>query len=109
MSNIYIPLKMEDGSELYISSVRIGGGGEVLANAPGPDILNAMDCIKKAMPQVGAFCQKAKTWLQEKVNADEIELEFSVSFTGDMKAIIASAGAEAGISVHLTWKNDEKK
>ena len=115
MSKEYIPMEMEDGSKLYIRAVDIGddkqdiGDGKQSKASAASDVLNAMECIKKAMPQVGDFCHNVKNYLQEKVNADEIELEFSFSVTTDMSAIIASVAAEGSISVHLTWKKEEKK
>lgn len=102
MATQYIQVEMEDGSFLFIESVQVNQGGEKLASSS--DVVKAADCIDKAMPAVTEFCQKTKKSIWERLNPDEINLEFSVSFTADMSAVIASAGAEAGITVKLVWK-----
>ena len=106
MTTKLMPVKMGDGSLLYIQSIMVNQGGEVLAGSN--DVVKAADCIDKALPAVTEFCEKTKERIIEQLKPDEIKLEFSVSFTGDMNAIIASASAEAGITVELVWKKEEK-
>ena len=101
----YVPMEMDDGSTLYIQAVPVNNGSEVLAGAP--DVVKATECLDKAMPAVNGFCKKMKEFIRTEMKPDEIELEFSVSFTGDMSAVITSAGAEAGITVHLVWKEEK--
>lgn len=105
MATEYIPMIMDDGSTLYIQSASVDNGGEVLAGAP--DVVKATECLDKALPAVSGFCKKMKDYLGTELKPDEIKLEFSVSFTGDMSAVIASAGAEAGITVQLVWKKEK--
>lgn len=101
MYSNYTPIEMDDGSIIYLQCVNVFDGGEVLASGNEP--AKAAEVMGKAMSSVTKFAGETKKAL-EALKFDEIELEFSVSVTTDMNAIIASAGAEGGITVHLVWK-----
>ena len=101
-----MPIVMDDETVLYIQTVDTKQGGEVLASSADP--VKATECFDKAMPAVTEFCQKTKGSLKERLNPDEIKLKFSLGFTGDLTAVIASAGAEVGLSVELVWKKEVK-
>lgn len=100
----YIPIELDDGSIVYLQSVNTFDGEEVLASGDEPT--KAAELMSKAMSSVTTFAGETKKAL-EALKFDEIELEFSVSVTSDMNAIIASAGAEGGITVHLVWKKQK--
>ena len=101
----YIPIELDDGSIIYMQSISALSGNEVLASGDEPQ--KAAEVMNKAMSSVTRFVGETKKKL-EALKPDEIELEFSFTVTTDMNAIIASAGAEGGITVHLVWKKDTK-
>ncbi len=100
----YIPIELDDGSVVYIQSASAMNGGEVPASGDEPR--KAAEVMEKAMGSVAKFAGETKKKL-EALKPNEIELEFAVSVTTDMNAVIASAGAEGGITVHLVWKKDK--
>ena len=106
-NTVFLPLELEDGSKLYVQSMRVSAGGERPASAD-KQLNTAAECMDKAMPAVVKFAGGLKDRFAL-LSPDEIELEFTVGFTGELSAVIGSAGAEAGISVHLVWKKEEEK
>ena len=105
--SVFLPLELDDGSTLYVQTMRVRDGGVRPASADR-QVNNAAECMEKAMPAVVKFAGGLKERFAL-LSPDEIEPEFSVGFTGELSAVIGSAGAEGGISVHLVWKNGEEK
>ena len=100
----FLSMELEDGSILRIQTMHTPTGDEV--NASGDEqIVKSAECLDKAIPQVAELSKGMKDRLVKLLGPDELELEFSVGFSADMGAIIASAGAEAGITVRFVWKN----
>ena len=97
----YIPIELDDGSVVYYQSINAFDGKDTPAS--GDKTQKIADVMRKAMSPVAKFAGETKKAL-DPLDFNEIELEFSVTITTDMNAVIASAGAESGITVHMVWK-----
>jgi hypothetical protein len=75
------------------------GGGD--ADSPAPDLSERVSPIIAALKVV-----------QEKLvavgNPNTVELEAGIKFTGEAGVILSKYGAEASISIKLTWHRQEK-
>jgi hypothetical protein len=73
--------------------------GEVVAKA-GQTFEQALGTIKAV---AGAVVEQVRGLAE---SPDEVAVEFGVTLTGGVNAFVASAGADATLSVTLTWKYD---
>lgn len=108
----FITVKMDDGSELLVQAVHVpnNDGGKVLAGSSKNAVRNVKDLFDKTMPQLTSFAKTAKDSfigkikeIDEAAAPDEFELEFSVGFSAEAKAVIASSEMSMGMILHMKW------
>lgn len=118
MSKQYLAIKMDDGSEILIQSADVPRDGTSPNSEWGVDAtfgcsplrreVEFDELLDKAISQVSKFAQGAKNALLKTAAPDEIELEFNVSFSAEVKPILASSELSTGLTVHLKWTNEEQ-
>jgi hypothetical protein len=65
------------------------------------------EALENAMRTVRAMAQWVETTIDDLAgNPDQVEVEFGVKMDFEGQALIAKAGAEAAISVSLTWQRN---
>ena len=104
----YICMEMEDGAKLYVQKAPIKKGGEMKASGGGAETVKAAEYLNENLPVLNKFFLMIKDEIQGGVDPDELELECSILFTGKGSIGVAAFGAEAGINVHMVWKNEGK-
>ena len=115
----YLKVAMEDGSELYIETVDTvrdpgthghghdHGHGHVPAmstQAAEDNVVEATELFGRVLPAATGFAKGVAEQIRRDIPSDEMELEFSIALTGEVKAVICSGGAETGFKVALKWK-----
>lgn len=74
---------------------------------PKPEELARLSAqaLDNAMTTIHAMAERTSTMIDHLAgHPDEVELEFGVKMDVEGNALVAKAGAEAAISVSLTWK-----
>ena len=96
--------RLHPGGEQRAAAIETIGkylSGEKDTGSPAPDLAERVSPIIRALKVV-----------QEKIaevgNPHTVELEAGIKFTGEAGVILSKYGAEASISVKLTWKRQEK-
>lgn len=106
-----IPFELESGETIYIESrasqpsgpqpAGFGQGATAAVEKVSESFESALDRIKPAARAVvKAF--------QEVNEPDEIQLEFGLNFSSEVKAFVMTGEAEASFKLSLTWKNGSK-
>lgn len=114
----YLKVAMEDGSELYIEAVdtdrKPEGHGHGHSHVPAMStqkaeekVVEATKLFGKVLPAATGFAKGVAEQIRRDIPSDEMELEFSIALTGEVKAAICSGGAETGFKVTLKWKKAE--
>ena len=68
----------------------------------------SVKAVDNAMSTVRHMAERVSTMIDDLAgNPDEVEIEFGITLDFEGQALVAKAGAEAAISVSLTWKRDE--
>jgi len=76
--------------------------GDKDPSAPAPDFSERVSPIIRALKVV-------QDKIVEVGNPDKVEIEAGIKFTGEAGVILSKYGAEASISVKLTWQRPEKQ
>lgn len=108
-----IELDLGDGSKVYVMSSNADqtindnpsrsfdfNNGLEKATAKLEDVLDTVRTFSKAL---------TKKIREIEVSPDEINVEFGITISGGVSAIVSKASAEASITVSLTWKNEKKQ
>jgi hypothetical protein len=68
--------------------------------------------IERSMKTVQRMAKKAVKTIQAipvSERPDKVEFQFGIKMTGEAGALVAKAGAEAAITVTMTWEHKDKK
>jgi len=101
-----VEFTLEDGESILVEvEVERGFGTEPASR--GEEVpKKAAEAFEKAMATIKnsakALLQTVKSLVEQ---PDEITAEFGIKFTGEGKAIVASAGVEANFKIVLKWTN----
>jgi hypothetical protein len=77
----------------------------VPASSPGEVIAKAGQSFDQALGTIKTVASAAAAQVRSLADPpDEASIEFGITLTGGVNAVIASAGTEATLAVTLTWK-----
>ena len=120
----YLTIQMEDGTELLIQSTDVPENCNPEHSDLGVEVASPRrslrkevqfnELLDKTISQVSKFAKGAKDALLEAIapdemEPDEIELEFNVGFSAEVKPIIVSSVVSTGLTIHLKWTNEAQK
>lgn len=101
MSRI-IRFKGDDGSEVLVEVKEHAESGMEQAGLGAPVEL-AQKKFEEALAKLRPITDTVMRTLRDLNNPDECSIEFGITLNAEAGAIIASASAEANISVSLKW------
>lgn len=83
-------------------------GFQSISRTPGQAIHDVKGRFEDALENVrNAAVSALKTFRDEVLNPDEVEIEFGVKFNAEAGAVIAKTSAEGHLAVKLTWSRSE--
>jgi hypothetical protein len=101
-----ITFRNDDGTEVLIqvNDVKKPGPGDA---GVSPTEL-AREKFQEGLKRLKPIADSVMGTLHELNNPEEISIEFGITFSAETGVVIASASAEANISVSLKWSNKPK-
>lgn len=96
--------RLHPGGEQRAAAIETIGkylGGADNPDVPVPDLSERVSPIVKALKVI-------RDRIVEVGQPDIVELEAGIKFTGEAGVILSKYGAEASISVKLTWQHSQK-
>jgi hypothetical protein len=103
---IEIPLK--EGGIVIMEVERSAVGGSTRRLGISEITANVTQTFEDALDKIKLAAGVVITKLRElQVQPDQIGVEFGIKMSGDAKAYIASASAEANFKVTLIWKREQ--
>lgn len=79
-------------------------GFQSISRTPGQAICDVKGSFEGALESVrNAAVSALKTFRDEVLNPDAVEIEFGVRFNAEAGAVIAKTSAEGHLAVKLTW------
>jgi hypothetical protein len=103
------PFPIDDDTQVLIQTSDVDGPGLAAGGDERVGIQEALDRrLRDAVDRVRPAAAAVLASLEELNSPKEIQLEFSIGFTGGMDAFIASSEANVGFKVTLTWENPAK-
>lgn len=108
LNNNILSQELDEETELYIQAVEFEDDSGIMTHATGDaesTMVKGQEVVRKSLPVVQRFIREAAEVLRKDISPDELELSFSFGISTDLKAFIASTGANANFGVKLKWKN----
>lgn len=98
---------LEDGSSVIVQTLEPAtaqegvdeiGRADELAKKASQTLEKSIDDIRPAIEAVSAKIREMAK------SANEVQLQFGITLSGELGGVVAKAGAEANFAVTLTWK-----
>lgn len=103
----YVRMPVEGESEPVLIEVASGDGDELVRAARPGAVIDRMGesmqaAVARLRPAVAAVAQELVRLPQP---PKEVTVEFGITFTAELGAVIANVGSEGSFTVTMTWEN----
>jgi hypothetical protein len=99
--------ELEDGSSVIVQTLEPATAEAGVEEVGRADEVTkkAAETLEKSIDDIRPAIEAVSTKIREMAkSADEVQVEFGITLSGELGGVIVKAGAEANFGVTLTWK-----
>jgi len=103
--------QVQDDEDVILVEFEDESGLRTVSNDPNEFIEKSREAIERSMKTVQRMAKKAVKTIQEipiSERPSTVQFQFGIKLSGETGAVIAKAGAEAAITVTMTWEHKSK-
>ena len=105
------PIQIESDEEIILVEFEDEAGLHPVSNDPQELIEKSQMAIERSMKTIKGMAKKAVKTIQSipvSERPSTVEFQFGIKMNGEAGAMIAKVGAEAAITVTMTWEHKPK-
>ena len=104
-------LQIEDDDEVILVEFEDESGLRSVSNDPSDLLEKSKNAIERSMKTVKSMAKKAVKTIKEipvSERPSTFQFQFGIKMNGEAGAVVAKVGAEAAITVTMTWEHKDK-
>ena len=104
--------QVEDDDEVILVEFEDESGLRSVSNDPEELLDKSKMAIERSMETIQGMAKKAVRTIQGipiSERPSKVEFQFGIKMNGEVGAVVAKVGAEAAITVTMTWEHKDKK
>jgi hypothetical protein len=105
-------LLVEEDDDFILVEFEDETGLRSVSNDPNELLEKSQKAIDRSMKTVKSMAKKAVKTIKEipiSERPSTVQFEFGIKMNGEAGAVVAKVGAEAAITVTMTWEHKDKK
>ena len=103
--------EVQDDEDVILVEFEDESGLQSVSNDPAEFVQKSRQAIERSMKTVQRMAKKAVQTIQAipiSERPSKFEFQFGIKMNGEAGAVVAKAGAEAAITVTMTWEHKAK-
>ena len=105
-------LQFEDNDDVILVEFEDESGLRSVSNDPNELLEKSQMAIERSMKTVKRMAKKAVKTIKEipvSERPSTVQFQFGIKMNGEAGAVVAKMGAEAAITVTMTWEHKDKE
>ena len=103
--------EVQDNDDVILVEFENESGLRAVSNDPDELLEKSKTAIERSMQTIQGMAKKAITTIQGipiSERPSKVEFQFGIKMNGEAGAVVAKVGAEAAITVTMTWEHKDK-